>query len=377
MVDYNEGNYYVFCVNFTGMILANYLRLNGKEVAYLDNDEKKWGKQIVGQTCISPTDAIKSIPCIIAANNPDSRVAIKKQLQGLGFEQILEVDEEWKKEWVYSFAPKMDDELYLKIFWYFRMGYELDIEHPKTFNEKIQWLKLHDRKAEYITLADKYEVKKWVSRELGVKYIIPTISVYNSFEEIRKEDLPDQFVLKTTHDSGGIRICRDKTNFDWDEARSFFQYCLNRDYFYCEREWSYKGILPRIIVEKLMVDGKNRDLLDYKFFCFNGEPHIIQVDIERTANHRRNFYTTDWDFLDISIGYPNAPECVIPKPDALDEMLNCARELSRNIPHVRVDLYFISGNIYFGEMTFYHGGGYEYFSPDSYAYTLGKMITAV
>ncbi len=377
MLDLREDKYYVFCVNFTGMILANYLECQNKKVKYLDNDRKKWNTQVVNQWCLSPYEAETDITCIIAATNPNSQSEIRRQLIELGFSSIFLVDDKWKREWVDSYAPKMDDELYLRIFWYMRMGYNMDFENPITFNEKIQWLKLHDRRQQYTEMTDKYEVKRWVGRTIGEEYVVPAIGVYDSFDDIDTNSLPSQFVLKCTHDSGGTMICRNKRSFDWKAAQFFFQECMNRNYFYCEREWSYKNIKARILAEELLVDKDREDVLDYKFFCFDGEPKLIQVDIERSTNHRRNLYSVDWKYIDASIGYPSAPECLIKKPGALQEMLECARKLSKGIPHVRVDMYYVNSKVYFGEMTFYHGGGYEHISPPDFEYKLGKYITSI
>lgn len=377
MKNLNEDRYYVFCVNFPGMILANYLKSVGKYVEYLDNDKEKWNKIVVEQKCISPNSADISTPCVIAAQNSDSRNAIRNQLKSLGFCKIFDIDDNWKKEWVDSYAPQMDDELYLKVFWYSRMGNNLDLDHPKTFNEKLQWLKLHDQRLEYTIMADKYEVKKWVAEVIGNKYVIPTYGVYDSFSEIDFDSVPDSFVIKTTHDSGGTDICRNKREFNYAEVKNHMEYCMSYNYYYKEREFSYKGIKPRIIIEKYLEDEGKSDISDYKVFCFDGIPQLIQVDIDRYTNHRRNLYSTDWELLDFSLQYPTAHEIEIKKPECLEELLNASRALSKGIPHVRVDFYIIGKAIFFGEMTFYHGGGYEVFDPREWDDKMGSFITVI
>jgi len=368
---------YVFCVNLSGMILANHLRLMGMSAEYIDNDIK-WGKTLVfGQKCNLPENADSRYPCIIAAQNEKNKIDIHKQLLQIGFTNIHFIDEAYNHDWLDCYAPMMSDELYLRIFWFWRNGNEIDLEHPHTFNEKIQWLKLNDRNPEYVRMTDKYEVKEYVAEKIGEQYVIPTIGIYDTYDEIDFAKLPSQFVMKCTHDSGGIEICKDKSIFDFGRSRQHIEKCLSYNYFYYEREYSYKEIKPRIIIEEYMSDCTGSELKDYKIFCFNGEPQIIEVDIDRSTNHRRNLYTTEWELLDLSICYPKAPEIQIEKPDCIKELLDAARKLSEGIPHVRTDFYVIDNRIYFGEMTFYHGGGYEKFTPDEWNRKLGDYITVV
>lgn len=368
---------YVFCVNFAGMILANHLRILGENVEYIDNDKKKSQTYIIGQKCILPDCANPKYPCIIAAREDKNKRDIYRQLSQMGFQNIYFIDEEYEREWLECYAPAMPDELYLRIIWYFKIGKEIDLEHPHTFNEKLQWLKLHDQRPEYTGMTDKYEVKEYVAKTIGLQYVIPTIGIYDTFDEIDFNKLPPQFVMKCTHDSGGIEICKDKSKFDFMKARQHIEKCLKSNYFYVEREYSYKEIKPRIIIEKYMSDDSEGGLRDYKIFCFNGEPQIIQVDIDRMTNHRRNLYSTEWELLDLSICYPTAPEIYIEKPGCMEELLDAARKLSKGIPHVRTDFYVIDNQIYFGEMTFYHGGGYETFTPDEWNKKLGDYITVI
>lgn len=267
------------------------------------------------------------------------------------------------------------DKMYLKLLYKKCTKSKLNLDNPQTFNEKLQWLKLNDKKDEYTKMVDKYEVKKYVASIIGEEYIIPTIGVYDKFKDIDFDKLPNQFVLKCTHDSGGVAICEDKNKFDKIKARKILNFSLRRNYFYYSREYPYKNVKRRIIAEKYMKDETSGDLRDYKLFCFNGECKLIQVDFDRFINHRRNLYDTDWNLIeDLSIKYPSDKNTIIEKPSNLDEMLEIARKLSKDIPFVRVDLYLINGKIYFGELTFFHGGGYEKFTPEEWNKKLGDMI---
>ncbi len=366
---------YIFCVNFTGLALADYLSCKRVVVEFLDNDVSKQGTIIYGFRCIAPQKADLHVHCVIAATK--SAEVIKQQLADRGFESFDLVDDEWKSENIDGFAPSMDDRKYLQFDWYVRYGWCLDLNNPRSFNEKIQWLKLHDRNEKYKYLVDKYEVKKIVAQRIGSKYVVPIVGVYDSFSDIDFRELPEQFVIKNTHDSGSTVICRDRNNFDIKEASEKINRTWRQDYFYYEREWSYKGIRPRVLIEELLIDENTFDINDYKFFCFDGEVKLVQVDFDRTIEHKRNLYSPEWEFLEASICYPNDKFHVIKKPDSLDEMLWCAKELSKGIPHVRIDLYYVRGRVYFGEYTFYHGGGYEEFRPKELGMRLGQYISVI
>ena len=266
------------------------------------------------------------------------------------------------------------DALYLKIIYRAETGKRLDLKHPKTYNEKLQWLKLYDRRPEYTMMVDKYEVRKYVAEKIGEEYLIPLIGVYDSVDEIPWEELPDKFVLKCTHGSGSNIICSNKRKLDIEEAKKKLRKWMKKNWYWFGREWVYNNINPRIVCEKFMVDESGEELKDYKIFCFNGEPKLIQVDFDRFKGHKRNIYDLDWDFVDLTIKYPRDPNRTIARPDKLDEMLNIARKMSAGIPHVRVDLYSIGDKIYFGELTFTHGSGYEPFYPESYNELFGSWL---
>lgn len=268
------------------------------------------------------------------------------------------------------------DKAYLKIIYRAHFGKSLNLNNPQTYNQKLQWLKLYDRNPIYTTLVDKYLVKEYVKDILGEEYIIPTLGVYDSFDEINFSELPDQFVLKTTHDSGGVVICENKDSFDIDAAKVKLDNCLKESFFYYGREWPYKNVKPRIIAEKYMVDESGYELKDYKFFCFDGIAKSMFIASDRgfeDIETKFDFYDMDFNHLSFTNGHPNSNN-KIQKPKSLDKMKLLAEKLSRNIPHVRVDFYDINGRIYFGEITFFHWSGFVPFEPEEWDYTFGSWI---
>ena len=266
-----------------------------------------------------------------------------------------------------------NDEQFIRWEYYLGMRKRLNLNDPKTFNEKLQWLKLNDRHPEYTKLVDKYEVKKYVADMIGEQYIIPTLGVWDSFDDIDFDKLPMQFVLKTTHDSGGVVVCKDKLNFDIDKARRKLKQSLNRNFYWEHREYPYKNVKPRIIAEKFMVDESGVELKDYKFFCFDGQPKMLFVATDRPLDTRFDFYDTSFNHLPFRQGHPLATKKII-KPKGFNEMLELASVLSQNMPHVRVDFYDINGKIYFGELTFFHFSGNVPFEPEVWDYKIGEWL---
>lgn len=269
----------------------------------------------------------------------------------------------------------LNDKIYLKLKFRLKMSKKLNLNNPQTFNEKLQWLKINDRKDIYTIMVDKYEVKNYVSKKIGEEYLIPTIGIYNSFEEINFEKLPNQFVIKCTHDSGGLVICRDKTNLDVKKAKKKINKYLKRKYFYIHREWPYKNVKPRIIIEKYMEDEKDNELRDYKLFCFNGTYKMMFIATNRQGEGDTyfDFFDRDFNHLPFTNGHPNAPK--LPhKPHNYKKMIELAEKLSANIPQVRVDFYEVNGKIYFGEMTFFHWSGLVPFEPEKWDIKLGDWI---
>lgn len=271
---------------------------------------------------------------------------------------------------------KLSDKKFLDICFDYYMNKKIDWDNPKTFNEKLQWLKIHDRKDIYTKMVDKYESKKLVASIIGEEYIIPTIGIYDEFDDINFNKLPDQFVLKCTHDSGGLVICKDKEKLNKKLAKKKIEKCLKINYYDCWREWPYKNVKPRIIVEKYMSDENTDGLNDYKFFCFDGKVKLLFIATDRVNEAEEtkfDFYDENFNHLPLKNGHPNAK---IPprKPENFEKMKELAERLSTGIPHLRVDFYEINGRIYFGELTFSHWAGMVPFEPDEYDTLFGTWI---
>lgn len=253
------------------------------------------------------------------------------------------------------------DSIYLKYLFKKLMGHSLNLHNPRTFNEKLQWLKLYNRNPLYTTLVDKYAVKKWVADKIGEQYIIPTLGVWDKFEDIDFDRLPDQFVLKCTHDSGGLIVVKNKKMLDFVSAKAKIRVSLKRNFYYVGREWPYKNVPPRIIAEEFL-DDNGHVPVDYKVYCFNGEPYKVMLCLDRDKDEPTKFYSFDfkWNLLRHNIRGKMAPEgFTLPKPQSLDLMYECAKKLSKGIPFVRVDFYDLNGHMYFGEMTFYPDSGFD------------------
>lgn len=259
--------------------------------------------------------------------------------------------------------------------YYLETGHYLHLKNPRTFGEKIQWLKLYDRRPEYTMMVDKYAVKKYVANVIGEKYVIPTIGVWDKPEEIDFDILPQQFVLKTTHGGGGcgIVICRDKSHFDRSSAIRILSNALKQDIYRWGREWAYKDVRRRIIAEKYICEADG-DLKDYKVFTFGGEPKLIELDYNRFQKHQRNLYDFNWNRIDATIKYPSDLGRFFEKPKVLEELYALSCKLSTGIPHVRIDYYILGNKIFFGEMTFYHGSGYEKIVPSSFDLQMGGWL---
>lgn len=275
-----------------------------------------------------------------------------------------------------TFFRLMSDEKYLKMRFKQVTGKVLNLDNPATFNEKIQWLKLHDRKTIYTTMVDKYQAKEYVADRIGGEYVIPTLGVWNKFDDIDFEALPNQFVLKCTHDSGGIVICRDKQKLDKREAKRRLNRSLKQNYFWHGREWPYKNVKPRILAEQYMQDSSSGSLTDYKFYCFNGNPEYLYIStgLENHSTASISFLTPDWEFAPFGRSdykpFRELPE----KPSLFEDMKKLAAELSKGQAFLRVDLYQIEGKIYFSEFTFSPCGGMMPFVPQEWDGILGNMI---
>ena len=273
------------------------------------------------------------------------------------------------------------DKWYLKLQYFICMREILNLKTPKTFTEKIQWLKLQNRKEYYHKLVDKYEVKKIVSSMIGDEYIIPTLGVWKSFDEIDFSELPNKFVLKTTQGSHSSLICKDKEKFDSLKAKDLFRKWMKTSPYDFYREWVYKDIEPRILAEQYISVTDGQDLIDYKFYCFNGNPLYCQVIKDRSTKETIDFFDQKWIHQEFYGLLPKNDQSkitqsktIIDKPINYEKMLNIAKILSKGIPFLRVDLYNLNGKIYFGEYTFYHWSGFVPFDPETWDYKLGELI---
>ena len=267
------------------------------------------------------------------------------------------------------------DEIYVRVEYFIVFGKRLRLKNPQTYSEKLQWLKLHEGDPIYTRMVDKAEAKKYVTEIIGEEYIIPTYGVWNHFDEIDFDKLPDQFVLKTTHDSGGVIICKDKKTLDKNAAKVKLEKSLKNDYYYTSKEWPYKNVVPRIIAEKYMED-ESGELCDYKLFCFDGKMKALFIATDRFTSGEEtkfDFFDENFNHLPFTNGHPNATK-PIKKPESFQQMKDLAEKLSQKIPHVRVDFDCTNGKIYFGELTFFHWGGFKRFEPEEWDFKFGEWF---
>lgn len=275
-----------------------------------------------------------------------------------------------KIKYALRFIP---DRVYIQMYYFSHFKHFADLKNPKTYNEKLNWLKLHDHNPQYIKMVDKYEVKEYVAGIIGNEYIIPTLGVWDHFDEIDFDKLPDQFVLKCTHDSEGLVICKDKSKLDKAAAKEKIEAALKLNFYYIGREWPYKDVKPRIIAEQYMENHVDGELRDYKFFCFDGNPKVMFVASDRSKDATKfDYYDLDFNHLELKQHYPNAGE--VRKPVTFDKMIELAKILSKEMPHVRVDFYEVDGKLYFGELTFYHFSGFMPFQPTKWDDVFGKWL---
>lgn len=277
-----------------------------------------------------------------------------------------------------GFYNSMEDRKYLKIKYKIEMGRKLNIENPRTFNEKIQWLKINDHKEIYTTMVDKFKAKSYVEKKIGKQYIVPTYGVWDRFEDIDFDILPNQFVLKCTHDSGGLVIVRDKLNFDKKKAKKKIEKSLRNNYYYSCREWPYKNVKPRIIAEKYLKDTQmnKSGLVDFKIFCFNGKAKFLYISqgLENHLTAKISFYDLEFNKMPFKRsdyeGFISDP----PKPKNIKKMIQIAEKLAINIPFLRVDLYEVDEQIYFSELTFSPCSGMIPFEPQEWDLKLGDLL---
>lgn len=269
----------------------------------------------------------------------------------------------------------LPDQVYLRILYQVENGRKLNLKRPKLFTEKIQWLKLYDRNPIYTQMADKIVAKDYVKRKIGEQYIIPTLKVWNTPKDIDINILPNKFVMKCNHNSGGIIICEDKNKLDEKYIKKSMERAFKQKYYIRGREWAYKYITPHILVEKFMEDEEIKGLNDYKFYCFNGTPKFCQVIADRYQNETIDFYDMNWSKMEFTgLSCHNRSKKTHQKPEAFEEMKKISKKLAEGTKFVRVDLYFINKKVYFGEMTFYPSSGFGFFDPKKWDRKLGDML---
>lgn len=274
-----------------------------------------------------------------------------------------------------GFYNSMSDEKFLKKKYRLIFGTEPNLLHPKTFNEKLQWLKLYDREPLYTTLVDKYAVRQYIADKLGEEYLVPLAGgPWEKVEDIDFDALPRQFVLKCTHDSGGVLVVKDKSALNVDVAKSFLNKRLARNYFYGCREWPYKDLRPRIYAEKFMQNADEKALNVYKLMCFGGTPKIFQViQNDKLNSETVDYFDTDWNLLNMRQNFPNSAQ-PLAKPECIQDLLQLAEKLSSGFPFLRTDFYVVDGRVFFSELTFYSDGGFACFDPPEWDKILGSWI---
>lgn len=296
------------------------------------------------------------------------------------FDYILHNRAQFMDSCVKNLGFMIPDKLYLSLRYRCIMGSWINWKNPHTFTEKLQWLKLYNRKPEYTTMVDKYAVKEYVAKKIGEEYIIPTLGVWDKPDDIDWDSLPNQFVLKTTHGGGGggVVICKDKTTFDRASAIAKLKESMASDIYSGLREWPYKNVPKRIIAEKFMAPEKSpapKDLLDFKFFCFNGKVKFFKVDFGRFVEHHANYYSPEGELLEFGEqGLEPDPNYPIELPNNLKEMISLAEKLSANEPFLRVDLFNVNGRIFFGELTFYPASGMLPWTTEEADMKIGKYL---
>ena len=268
----------------------------------------------------------------------------------------------------------LPDKSYIKLKYYVNFHRRLNLKNPETFNEKLQWLKLYDRKDIYTTMVDKYAAKKYMANIIGEKYIVPSLGVYNNFDEIEFNKLPNEFVIKCNHGCGGLVIVENKNDLNIVETRKYIEKHLKTDYYSEHREWPYKNVERKVFIEPLLKNSDGSDLIEYNLFCFDGEPKIIMTcHGDKRIKRYNDFYDMDFKKLDLKCSY-DCSDMVEDRPEKLDEMIEISRKLSKDIPYLRVDFFLVNGEVKMGELTFFHWSGYGKFSPKEWDYKLGKYI---
>lgn len=360
-----------FCISFycdnrkeQGIEIRNGVKTISTETLYL------LGKDVLVFVTVTAKYQ-ESIMEQLKANGISNAVGMDWGFLSEFIESLIEINDESVKE---RFKNILDDTEYLKRIFRYRVGYPLDLNCPQTFNGKLQWLKIYDKNPAYTQMVDKYEAKKYLAEQIGEEYIVPLLGVYDSFDEIDFAKLPQQFVLKCTHDSGGVAICKDVNYFNKAAAKKALENNLKINFYWVGREYPYFNVKPRIIAEKYIENNEGKELIDYKFMCFNGRVKLIFTCSERFGTGLKvTFFDLNWNKMPFERHYPSS-QMNIPKPQNFAKMITMAEKLSADIPFVRIDFYEINGHIYVGEITFYPGGGMEEFSPQEWDRELGTWL---
>lgn len=363
------------------------LKCAGADITCFCDSKQKEKDSFDGIPLVSESELyeMEDVYTFIAVNSIEAQKKISLKLDEHGikntvFDNIFltelcnSIEKESDEKLSYRYRNLMNDELYLKIIFKQRMGCDLNIDNPRTFNEKMQWLKIHDRKPLYASLVDKYEVKNYAAKKLGKDHVIPTLGIWDKFEDIDFNNLPNQFVLKCTHDSGSVVICTDKSAFDKDYARNKIQKALSTNYYWTKREWPYKNVKPRIIAEKYIKATKEEVLPVYKFFVFEGDPVLVQaIKNDKTDSETIDYFDSQWNLLDMKQNFQNST-VPLDKPKQFDEMLVMARKMSQGFRFIRIDFYSVDDIYIFSEITFFSDSGLSRFCPEEWDYKLGELI---
>jgi hypothetical protein len=275
---------------------------------------------------------------------------------------------------------KFGDEFYLEKTFYKAQGYKLNLKNPKTLNEKIQWLKLNDRRSINTQLADKFAVRDYIIEHFGEQYLIPLLYHTTDFNDLKPENLRETpFIIKSNHDSGNFVVVRDRSQVNWEDVRFKFRWCMAFNYYYLQREWQYKNIVPRILVEKLLVQKNGRIPNDYKLHCINGKVSFVYVSVDREGENKRNIYDKEWNPLNFTFASKkkntdNMRGDEIEPPLSFPLMIEFAEKIAKLYPYIRIDFYDVDGRLYFGEVTHHHGGGFDQIRPVEWDYELGDRV---
>lgn len=393
LLDCASGNKIcIFGVSASGCTwVFDILKAMGSAADFYCDNFKEPGKEIREGIQTVPLEelyALKDEVYVFIAASPSTQKIIRKQLEKQGIMHIVGMDDMFLQTLAEDliaindshlnekFKCILDDKEYLYRQTEYFLGYRPDLEHPKTFNEKLQLLKLSERNPEYSRMVDKYEVKKYIADKVGAEYVIPTLGIYNHFDEIDFDSLPQQFTLKCTHDSGSVIVCKEKRNFDFQKAKEILEKGLKRNFYWFAREWVYKNIQPRIIAEKYLKDQQDGELRDYKFFCFDGKAKVLliaQGRMDPDSKTTTDFFDENQKHIDMMSGHENA--AVPPHmPVHYSKMKEIAEILSADIPHLRVDFYEANRRIYVGELTFFHQAGFVPIVPYEKDLAMGKLI---